>query len=67
MDRFSRELGVAMRRPSLLRVPGPVLRLLLGEMAEMILTGQPAVPARLTALGFRFTHPSLADAIRHAL
>jgi uncharacterized protein len=61
---FSRELGRALRRPSWLPAPDLALRLVLGEMADaLILSGQRVVPARATALGFRFAYPDLPAAL----
>lgn len=45
-------------------VPGPVMRLLLGEMAgELLLTGQRVVPAALQRAGFEFRHPDIDHAL----
>lgn len=64
---LSRALGRALGRPAVLPVPGFALRVLYGEMAEMVTTGQRAVPERLTELGFRFARPDLDDALREAV
>jgi uncharacterized protein len=63
MKEFSAALGKALHRPSWAPVPAPILRMALGEMAGMLLTGQRVVPKRLTDLGYRFTFPSLAPAL----
>jgi hypothetical protein len=63
MDTFCRTLGRVLRRPVLVKVPSFALRAVLGEMAEMLLTGQRAVPARLGAAGFRFTYPTISGAL----
>ncbi|HUI11086.1 MAG TPA: TIGR01777 family oxidoreductase [Bacteroidota bacterium] len=60
---FCSALGRAISRPSWLPVPSFALRAALGEMADMLLTGQRVVPARLTALGYTFKYPSLAPAL----
>lgn len=60
---FSHELGRALGRPSFARAPGFALRLVLGEMAEMILTGQRAVPQRLLEAGYTFRFPAAAGAL----
>jgi hypothetical protein len=60
---FARELGRALRRPSMLKTPAFALRLLLGEMADLLLSGQRAVPAKAERLGFTFTYPTLAPAL----
>ncbi|HOU14205.1 MAG TPA: TIGR01777 family oxidoreductase [Anaerolineae bacterium] len=60
---FGRALGRAMRRPAWLPVPGFALRLLFGEMATVLLTGQRAVPAKLQQLGFTFRFPMLDAAL----
>ncbi|MHB1161827.1 MAG: TIGR01777 family oxidoreductase, partial [Chloroflexota bacterium] len=62
--RFSRQLGRALGRPSLVRTPAFALRLLLGEMATTVLEGQRVVPRRLQALGFAFRFPDLEAALR---
>ncbi len=64
MKEFCQTLGRAMHRPSWLPVPGFALRLVLGEMAEMLLTGQRAIPAMAAKLGYRFRYPSLTDALQ---
>jgi NAD dependent epimerase/dehydratase family enzyme len=48
-------------------VPAFALRALLGEMADMLLTGQRVVPAKALALGFEFQYPELETALRAAL
>ena len=64
---FARTLGRTLGRPAWARVPAPVLRLLLGEMAEeLLLTGQRVLPHRAEALGFRFRYPTLPEAL-HAI
>jgi uncharacterized protein (TIGR01777 family) len=62
---FARQLGVALGRPSWLPVPGLALRAAVGELADYILHGRRAVPARLRALGFSWTYPALAEALAH--
>jgi uncharacterized protein len=44
--------------------PDALLRLMLGEVASAITTGQRVVPAKALALGYRFKYPHLADALR---
>jgi uncharacterized protein (TIGR01777 family) len=53
-----------LRAVACLPVPGPVLRLALGEMAdELLLKGQRVVPRRLLEAGFDFRYNSLAEAL----
>ncbi|MBI4341755.1 MAG: TIGR01777 family protein [Candidatus Omnitrophica bacterium] len=63
MREFCRALGQALRRPSWAPVPAPVLRLLLGEMAQMLLTGQRVIPQGARRAGYAFRYPDLADAL----
>lgn len=60
---FTRILAKVMRRPSFMSVPAFALKLLLGEMAEMLLTGQRALPNRLLEAGYQFTYPALEEAL----
>jgi len=64
---FSRALGRALHRPAFAPVPGLAVRLLYGEMADIVIHGQRAVPARTEALGYGFRHPALDEALRDAL
>ena len=64
---FSRSLGRALRRPSLFPAPGFALRLALGEMADMLLYGQRAVPHRLLEHGYIFRWPEALGALREIL
>lgn len=61
--RFTAALAGALGRPAFLPVPAPALRLLMGEAATMLLTGQRCVPAALQAMGFTFTHPDVDKAL----
>lgn len=61
-------LARLMRRPYLLRLPKAVLRATLGQAAdELLLASQRVVPAKLTAAGYAFRHPTVADAIAAAI
>jgi uncharacterized protein (TIGR01777 family) len=65
---FARLLGRTMKRPSWLPVPGFMLRLYLGKMAEeTILSGQRVKPGRLLEAGYRFTYPRADLAIKEIL
>jgi uncharacterized protein (TIGR01777 family) len=63
---LSKALGRVLRRPAFAPVPALAVRLLYGEMADIVTTGQRAVPARLTELGYSFRRPELEDALRDA-
>jgi uncharacterized protein (TIGR01777 family) len=65
---FTQALARVVHRPAVLPVPGIVLRLVLGAFArEAVLGGKRAVPAALTAAGFRHTHTDLEAALPAAL
>ena len=65
---FVRDLAAAVSRPAVLPVPAVALRLALGEFGRSsVLAGQRAVPAKLQAAGYRFSHPTLPSALREAL
>lgn len=64
---FSSALGRALHRPAVLPVPGAALRLLYGEMAEIVTTGVRALPARALVLGYKFRYEDLDEALAAAL
>jgi uncharacterized protein (TIGR01777 family) len=60
-------MGRVLHRPTLLSVPAPVLRAVLGEMAGDVLGSARVVPKRLLESGFSFAFPGIEDAVRAAL
>ena len=65
---FTRVLGRVLRRPTLVPLPAPAVRLLLGEMGQALLLDSARVlPQRLERAGLRFRHPGLETALRAAL
>jgi uncharacterized protein len=64
---FSRALGRALRRPAFAPVPGFAVRLLYGDMAEIVTEGQRTVPMRALERGYAFRHTDLGEALRDAL
>ncbi|HET7394160.1 MAG TPA: TIGR01777 family oxidoreductase [Candidatus Binatia bacterium] len=63
MTEFCKTLGTVLNRPSWASVPGSMLTLLVGEMAEMLLNGQRAVPQAAMKLGYEFKYPYLLPAL----
>ena len=66
-DAFSKALGKAIHRPAFSPVPAFAIKLLYGEMSEMVTKGQNAVPKRTQELGYRFRHTDVTKALEDAL
>jgi len=64
---FAQALGRALGRPSFMPAPAFMMRLMLGELAEVVLTGQKFLPERLLAAGFQFLYPTIDQALKHLL
>jgi uncharacterized protein (TIGR01777 family) len=65
---FAETLGRVLSRPTILSMPGFMLRLAFGEMAdEALLTSQRILPRRLLDSGFTFHYPDLEPALRYLL
>jgi uncharacterized protein len=64
---FTRALGRALHRPAMLPVPGIGLRLLMGEMATMLLTGQRVLPKAAERLGYAWQQPELPAALERCV
>ena len=60
---FTRALGRHLHRPAALFVPAPLLKLGLGEMSRLLLTGACMRPKRFQEAGFTFRYPTLDDAL----
>lgn len=63
MEEFARALGQALNRPSWVSVPPSVLALMVGEMADVLLAGQRAVPEAALKLGYVFKNPTIVGAL----
>jgi uncharacterized protein (TIGR01777 family) len=61
---FASALGAVLSRPARLRTPAWVLRLAVGEMAGLLLTGQRVLPRAAQTLGYRWRYPELGAALR---
>jgi len=66
---FTKALGRALHRPTILPAPEFALRMALGRARaeELLLTSQRVTPEALVASDFRFQHPRLEEALRAAL
>ena len=64
---LSKALGRVLRRPAVAPVPAFALKLMYGEMAQVVTTGVRMVPKRLEELGYEFRRPALEPALRAAL
>jgi uncharacterized protein len=67
MNDMAAAIGKVLRRPSFLRAPAFAIRAALGERADLVLTGQRAVPAALLAAGFRFSFEHVGEALKDIL
>ena len=64
-EEFTKALGDALSRPTVMAVPAFAARLAFGEMAdEMLLASQRVIPKRLKDARFNFQYPNLVDAVR---
>ena len=64
MKEFAQTLGRVLHRPAVFAVPALALRLGLGEMAEVLLDGQRAVPRKALDAGYSFRFGELEPALR---
>jgi uncharacterized protein (TIGR01777 family) len=64
---FAKALGHAIRRPAMAPVPAVAIKLMYGEMAQLVLKGVRMVPGRAAELGYEFEHPDLDEALRSTL
>jgi uncharacterized protein (TIGR01777 family) len=64
---FGKALGRALHRPAIAPVPAFAIRLLYGDMAEIVTEGQRAVPEHALADGFTYKYADLDEALADAL
>lgn len=61
---LAKALGKILRRPSFMPAPSFALRIVLGEMSDLLLKGQRVIPKRLLEAGFSFRFSNLPEALR---
>ena len=65
---YTKVLGKVLGRPTVLPLPAPAARVVLGEVADaLLLASQRMEPARLKDTGYAFRYPQLEGALRHLL
>lgn len=64
---LTKTLGRALSRPTIFPVPEFVLRLLYGEGAQALTSGQTVIPKRLLDSGFQFDFPYIEEAVADCL
>ena len=60
---FTRSLGEAVHRPTILTAPAFALKLALGDMSQVLLASQRVIPEATIASGFEFAYPDLKGAL----
>jgi uncharacterized protein (TIGR01777 family) len=64
---FTQSLARMLKRPAIFPVPTVFLRLVLGEMASLLLSSQRVIPVRMVEAKFNFAFGALDDALRDVL
>lgn len=64
---FTGALGRVLHRPAVLPVPAFAVKLLYGEMAQILFHSQRAIPQAPLSAGFEFRHPELFGALKAIL
>jgi uncharacterized protein (TIGR01777 family) len=64
---LAKALGHALHRPSFMPTPAFALRLALGEVANVVTSGQRVIPKRAQEMGYAFRFPDLDGALRDIL
>jgi len=60
---FTRTLANCLHRPALIPIPAWLLKLLMGEMAELLLGSQRVLPRKAQVSGFKFSFETLDPAL----
>jgi uncharacterized protein (TIGR01777 family) len=64
---FGKAMGRVLGRPSLIPVPGFAMKTAFGDVSNVVLEGQRAVPQRLSEMGFTFRFPEAEGALEDLL
>ena len=61
---FTSVLAKILKRPAVFTVPAFALKLLLGEISQLLLASQNVSAQKATGLGYRFVYPKLKNALK---
>lgn len=61
---FTRTLGKQLKRPTLIPIPKLVLKMIFGDMAEVLVASQKVSAEKIASTGFHFKFPDLALALK---
>jgi uncharacterized protein (TIGR01777 family) len=64
---FSLALSKTLSRPCILNMPAVVVKLLFGEMSDLLIYGQRVVPVKLVESDFIFTQPTVEAALENLI
>lgn len=67
MKDFCKEMGKVINRPSWLPVPSITLKATFGEMADIITSGQRAIPQKALTNGYKFQYENVEEALKNLL
>ncbi|MBS4205345.1 TIGR01777 family oxidoreductase [Lederbergia citrea] len=67
MQEFGKTVGHVLHRPHWLPVPSFAMKMLLGEMSDMLLCGQRAIPNKVSEYGYSYQYPDLEEALKNSL
>jgi uncharacterized protein len=67
MKDFGRAVASVLHRPHLIPIPAFALKLVLGEMSQLVLEGQRVLPKRLQSAGFEFQYDEIQSALENTL
>jgi len=60
---FASALGQVLNRPSVMKAPSFMIRLVMGEMGKSLMSSQRAIPDKLLKHGFKFRYPDINNAL----
>jgi len=64
---FSQTLAETLKRPAVFNTPAVLLRMIFGEMADLLLFGQNVLPSKLIHSDFHFKYPTIDKALKNLL
>jgi uncharacterized protein (TIGR01777 family) len=64
---FTKEMAEVLHRPAILPAPSLALRLVMGEMADVLLASQRVIPQAALSAGYQFRYPTLKTALENLL